>query len=156
MTTTSQDVTRRDPIRQDIARRIGRVCAHLTEEEFRRLTEEMADRQLRSERRANQNYRRDLDPRTECPAPFEFEENRRIEQTLSARTLSDHPAEPISHSMEQDDPTETEVVDRLKSDIRRRLSDVCSELSEADKGVIVDRLARSQGPYPEAEDPRVT
>ena len=58
--------------------------------------------------------------------------------------------------MEQDDPTEKEVFDHLKRDIRRRLSDVCSELSEADKGAIVDRIARDQGRYPEVRDPRVT
>jgi len=58
--------------------------------------------------------------------------------------------------MEQDDPTENEVFDRLKLDISLRLSDVCSELSEADKGAIVDRIARNQGRYPEVRDPRVT
>ena len=47
-------------------------------------------------------------------------------------------------------------LDRLKRDISRRLSDVCSELSEADKGAVVDRIARDQGRYPEARDPRVT
>ncbi len=58
--------------------------------------------------------------------------------------------------MEQDDPTEKEVFDHLKRDIRHRLSDVCSELSEADKGAIVDRIASSQSPYPEVREPRVT
>ena len=62
VTTTAWDVTRRDRIRQDIARRIGKVCADLTEDQLRRLTEEMADRQLRSEHRASQDYWRDLDP----------------------------------------------------------------------------------------------
>ena len=62
----------------------------------------------------------------------------------------------VSDSMEQDDPTETEVFDRLKGDISRRLSDVCSELSEADKGAIVDLIARNEGRYPEVRDPRVT
>jgi hypothetical protein len=61
VTTTAWDVTRRDRIRRDIARRIGKACAHFTEDQFRRLTEEMADRQVRSEHRANQNYWRDLD-----------------------------------------------------------------------------------------------
>jgi hypothetical protein len=61
VTTTAWDVTRRDRIRRDIARRIGKVCADLTEDQFRRLTGEMADRQLRSEDRASQNYWRDLD-----------------------------------------------------------------------------------------------
>jgi hypothetical protein len=62
VTSTARDATRRDRIRQDIALRIGKVCADLTEGQLRRLTEEMADRQIRSEHRASQNYWRDLDP----------------------------------------------------------------------------------------------
>jgi hypothetical protein len=50
--------------------------------------------------------------------------------------------------MEQDDTTEKEVFERLKRDINLRLSDVCSELSEADKAAIVDHIARNQGSVP--------
>jgi hypothetical protein len=53
-----------------------------------------------------------------------------------------------SHSMEQDYQTEKEVFERLKRDISLRLSDVCSELSEADKAAIVDRITRNQGSVP--------
>ena len=55
--------------------------------------------------------------------------------------------------MEQDYPTEKEVFERLKRDISLRLSDVCSELSEADKAAIADRITRNQGRYREARDP---
>jgi hypothetical protein len=55
--------------------------------------------------------------------------------------------------MKQDDPTENEVFERLKRDINLRLSDVCSELSEADKAAIVDRITRNQGRYREFRDP---
>jgi hypothetical protein len=59
--------------------------------------------------------------------------------------------------MEQHDPAETEVVGRLKADISRRLSDVCSELSGADKQAIVDLIARNEARYPEVrDDPIVT
>jgi ABC-type uncharacterized transport system ATPase component len=58
----------------------------------------------------------------------------------------------VSDSREQDDPAETEVVTRLKSDISRRLNDVCSELSGADKQAIVDLIARNEARYPEVSD----
>ncbi len=37
-----------------------------------------------------------------------------------------------------------------KRRLRCPLSDVCSELSESDKGAIVDRFARNQGRSPES------
>jgi hypothetical protein len=46
--------------------------------------------------------------------------------------------------MKQDDPTEKEVLKQLKREISLRLSDVCSELSEADKAAIVDRITRNR------------
>jgi hypothetical protein len=55
--------------------------------------------------------------------------------------------------MEQNDPTEKEVFERLKRDIDLRLSDVCSELSEADKAAIVDRITGNQGRHREVRDP---
>ncbi|MEA2763473.1 MAG: hypothetical protein QOD47_2757 [Gemmatimonadaceae bacterium] len=58
------------------------------------------------------------------------------------------PFKGLSDSMEQDDTTEKEVFERLKRDINLRLSDVCSELSEADKAAIVDHIARNQGSVP--------
>ena len=58
------------------------------------------------------------------------------------------PLKGVPHSMEQDDPTEKEVFEQLKRDISFRLSDVCSELSEADKGAIVDLIARKEGSVP--------
>jgi hypothetical protein len=54
----------------------------------------------------------------------------------------------VSDSIEQDDPTETDAFARLKGDIRRRLSDPCSELSEGDMGAIVDLIARNKGSVP--------
>jgi hypothetical protein len=65
----------------------------------------------------------------------------------SSRTSS-RAIPPVSDSMGQDDPTKTEVVGRLKGDISRRLSDVCSELSEADKQAMVDLIARNEGSVP--------
>jgi hypothetical protein len=51
--------------------------------------------------------------------------------------------------MEPDkETTEAEVLDRLKQDISRRLANVSSEWSEADKEAIVDRIARKALRYP--------
>jgi hypothetical protein len=51
--------------------------------------------------------------------------------------------------------TEAEVIDRLKQDISRRLANVCSEWSEADKEAIVARIARTALRYPKiSDDPR--
>jgi hypothetical protein len=48
-----------------------------------------------------------------------------------------------------------EVFERLKQDISRRLTDVCSGWSEADKEATVDRIARTALRYPEIrDDPR--
>jgi len=44
-------VNRRAKILGDIAQRLRRVCSDLPETEFQALVEEMADRQLRGERR---------------------------------------------------------------------------------------------------------
>ena len=52
----SQDQTRRDRIRDDIARRVRRACAHLTESEFGKLVEQMTDRQIKGERRAARDF----------------------------------------------------------------------------------------------------
>ena len=46
----------RDRIRDDIERRVRRVCSHLTEDEFGGLVEEMTDRQIRGERRAARDF----------------------------------------------------------------------------------------------------
>lgn len=58
--------------------------------------------------------------------------------------------------MEPDkETTEGEVLERLKQDISRRLANVCSEWSEADKEARVDRIARTALRYPEIrDDPR--
>jgi hypothetical protein len=58
--------------------------------------------------------------------------------------------------MEPDkETTEGEVLGRLKQDISRRLANVSSEWSEADKEAIVDRIARKALRYPEIrDDPR--
>jgi len=58
--------------------------------------------------------------------------------------------------MEPDkETTEVEVLDRLKQDISRRLANVCTEWSEADKEAIVERIARKTLRYPELrDDPR--
>ena len=47
---------RRDRIRDDIAGRIKRACSHLAEDEFRRLVDDMTDRQLKGERRVIRDY----------------------------------------------------------------------------------------------------
>jgi hypothetical protein len=58
--------------------------------------------------------------------------------------------------METDkETTEGEVLERLRQDISRRLANVCSEWSEADKEAIVDRIARKALRYPKIrDDPR--
>ncbi len=43
--------TRRDVIRNDIAKRIRNVCSHLSDTEFRKLVNEMAEQKLKGERR---------------------------------------------------------------------------------------------------------
>lgn len=48
--------TRRDRVRDDISRRLKRACAHLTEEQFRELVEQMTDRQIKSERRVIRDF----------------------------------------------------------------------------------------------------
>jgi hypothetical protein len=52
----SIEPTRREKIRADIARRTRRACAHLGEDDFRRLVDDMTDRQIKGELRANQNW----------------------------------------------------------------------------------------------------
>lgn len=47
---------RRDKIRDEIAGRIKRACSHLAEEEFRGLVDQMADRQIKGERRVIRDY----------------------------------------------------------------------------------------------------
>jgi hypothetical protein len=47
---------RREKIRADIARRTKRACSHLGEDDFRRLVDDMTDRQIKGELRANQNW----------------------------------------------------------------------------------------------------
>lgn len=42
--------TRRDNIREDIARRLRNVCSHLSEAEFEKLVETMTDQKLKGER----------------------------------------------------------------------------------------------------------
>jgi hypothetical protein len=49
----SGDSARKRTIREDIARRIRRVCGHLTEKDFQLLVDQMTERQMRAERRAN-------------------------------------------------------------------------------------------------------
>jgi len=44
---------RREIIRQDIGRRLRRVCADYPAGEFEKLVDQMADRQLKGEKRAN-------------------------------------------------------------------------------------------------------
>jgi len=44
---------RRIAIRDDLNRRLRKVCSYLSDDEFRALIETMADRQLRSERRGS-------------------------------------------------------------------------------------------------------
>ena len=43
-------------VHEDIARRTKQACSHLGEDEFRRLVDDMTDRQIRGELRANQNW----------------------------------------------------------------------------------------------------
>lgn len=50
------EVTKRDKVRADIAKRIRRACAHLSEDEFGNLVDSMTDRQLRGERRLNRDF----------------------------------------------------------------------------------------------------
>jgi hypothetical protein len=42
---------REDKVREEIARRLGRVCGNFSEHEFQELVSKMAERQLRDERR---------------------------------------------------------------------------------------------------------
>jgi hypothetical protein len=51
----SAQSTRKARIRDDIAQRLRRVCSDLPETEFQGLVDEIADRQLRGERR-NSNW----------------------------------------------------------------------------------------------------
>jgi hypothetical protein len=57
-----REAARREEVREDIARRIKNACAHFDPDEFRQLTEQMADRQLRNEARASQSFWRDAKP----------------------------------------------------------------------------------------------
>lgn len=41
---------RRDSIRDDIAKRLRNVCSHLSDAEFKKLVETMADQKLKGER----------------------------------------------------------------------------------------------------------
>ena len=52
----SVEPNRREKIRADIARRTKRACSHLGEDDFRRLVDDMTDRQIKGELRANQNW----------------------------------------------------------------------------------------------------
>jgi hypothetical protein len=49
----SAQSTRKARIRDDIAQRLRRVCSDLPETEFQGLVDEIADRQLRGERRTS-------------------------------------------------------------------------------------------------------
>ena len=42
--------TRRDNIRDDIAKRLRNVCSHLSDTEFKKLVEAMTDQKLKGER----------------------------------------------------------------------------------------------------------
>ena len=42
--------TRRDDIRDDIARRLRNVCSHLSDADFKKLVEAMTDQKLKGER----------------------------------------------------------------------------------------------------------
>ena len=44
---------RRDVIRDDIAKRLRNVCSHLSDADFKKLVNEMADQKLKGERRAS-------------------------------------------------------------------------------------------------------
>jgi len=50
------DAVRNAGVRDDIARRIRKACTHLSENEFGQLVDEMADRQLRGERRISREF----------------------------------------------------------------------------------------------------
>ena len=43
-------VSREEAVRSDLAKRLRRVCGHLSDEDFGRLIEQMAERQIRGER----------------------------------------------------------------------------------------------------------
>lgn len=45
--------TRREIIRDDIAKRIRKVCSHLSEADFKNLVNEMAEQKLKGERRTS-------------------------------------------------------------------------------------------------------
>ncbi len=44
--------TRRETIRADLARRLRKVCAHFSDEDFQTLMERMTEQKMRSERRS--------------------------------------------------------------------------------------------------------
>jgi hypothetical protein len=56
LTVADMEAARRAGVRADISRRIKRSCTHLADDEFTRLVDEMTDRQLRGERRINQEF----------------------------------------------------------------------------------------------------
>jgi hypothetical protein len=41
---------RRDAVREDISKRLGHICSHLSETEFKKLVNSMADQKLKGER----------------------------------------------------------------------------------------------------------
>ena len=45
--------TRRDIIRDDIAKRLRNICSHLSDAEFKKLVEAMTDQKLKGERRSS-------------------------------------------------------------------------------------------------------
>ena len=53
------DAGHRAGVRDDIAKRIGRTCTHLSDDDFSRLVDEMTDRQLTGERRLNREFWRE-------------------------------------------------------------------------------------------------
>jgi hypothetical protein len=52
----STDDERRTRAVEDIAVRLKNICGHLTDNEFRRLVEDMADRQISGERLFDKNF----------------------------------------------------------------------------------------------------
>jgi len=50
------DLHRRAEIRNDISERLRKACAHLSDEEFRALVEQMTERQLEGERRGRSDF----------------------------------------------------------------------------------------------------
>jgi hypothetical protein len=48
---TPRQANREDKVRDEIARRLSRVCGNFSENEFQELVSKMAERQLRDERR---------------------------------------------------------------------------------------------------------